>query len=289
MSRRQRGRPSVALDDLSSFAEFDSGVKCAAAVSSLNLVTSADQPRDYVASDFNFDAVRAAKANTSVAVIVPARDEAATLPLVLRAVLAHEELIDELVVVDDHSRDTTALEALRHGAKVVENAGPSGKGAAMAAGAAATSSDLIVFLDGDVRNMTPDYVARLLQPLLERPRVQLVKGYYERPLFNLPTGGGRVNDLTARPVLALLFPGLDQVRQPLAGESALRRSLLDHVHFEPGYGVEIALLIDVARAYGLDAIAEVDLGVREHRNRSLDELRPMAEEILRVAFSRARS
>ncbi|MDE3009017.1 MAG: glucosyl-3-phosphoglycerate synthase [Acidobacteriota bacterium] len=252
-------------------------------------MTSADQPRDYVASDFNFDAVRAAKANTSVAVIVPARDEAATLPLVLRAVLAHEELIDELVVVDDHSRDTTALEALRHGAKVVENAGPSGKGAAMAAGAAATSSDLIVFLDGDVRNMTPDYVARLLQPLLERPRVQLVKGYYERPLFNLPTGGGRVNDLTARPVLALLFPGLDQVRQPLAGESALRRSLLDHVHFEPGYGVEIALLIDVARAYGLDAIAEVDLGVREHRNRSLDELRPMAEEILRVAFSRARS
>jgi glucosyl-3-phosphoglycerate synthase len=159
----------------------------------------------------------------------------------------------------------------------------------MAAGVAASSSDVIVFLDGDVRNMSPDYVGRLLQPLLEHPSVRLVKGYYERPLFNHPTGGGRVNDLTARPILALLFPGLDRVRQPLAGESALRRSLLEHVTFEPGYGVEIALLIDVARAYGLGAIAEVDLGVREHRNRSLDELRPMAEEILRVALRRARS
>jgi len=247
----------------------------------------AETPGSLVEGDFDLDAVRAAKPGRSVAVIVPAKDEAKTLASVLEAVLAHDELVDELVVVDDHSSDTTASVALSHGAKVVEHLGPSGKGAAMTSGVQATSSELIVFLDGDVNNTSPEFVARLLRPLLTRQEIQLVKGFYERPLFAQPTGGGRVNDLAARPILKLLFPGLGDIRQPLAGESAIRRSLFDGVALEPGYGVEVALLIDVVRLFGVHAVAEVDLGTRSHRNRSLDELRPMSEEILRAALERA--
>lgn len=248
-----------------------------------------DTPRitTFAFGDFHLDEVRARKGAASVAVIIPARNEADTLSSVLEAILVHDEFIDELIVVDDHSEDATSSEALNHGAKVVEHLGPIGKGSAMAAGVAASSSELIVFLDADVTNTSSQYVARLLQPLLERPEIQLVKGFYERPLFDLPTGGGRVNDLAARPILSLLFPGLDEVRQPLAGETALRRTVFDALTLEPGYGVEIALLIDVARHAGLGALAQVDLGVRRHRNRSLDELRPMAQEILRVALARA--
>ena len=247
----------------------------------------AEAPSSAVEVNFDLDVVRGAKAGRSVAVIVPAKDEATTLASVLEAVLAHDELVDELVVVDDHSRDATASVALSHGAKVVEHLGPSGKGAAMTSGVRATSSELIVFLDGDVNNTSPEFVARLLQPLLERRDVQLVKGFYQRPLLTLPSGGGRVNDLAARPILKLLFPGLGAIRQPLAGESALRRSLFDVLRLEPGYGVEVALLIDVVRLFDVHAVAEVDLGTRSHRNRSLDELRPMSEEILRAALQRA--
>lgn len=258
-------------------------------MSSLVVMAGTSATATFSFGDFRLEDVRSRKGTTSVAVVIPAKNEANTLASVLEATLVHDELIDELIVVDDHSEDNTASEALTHGAKVVEHLGPTGKGAAMAAGVAASSSELIVFLDADVINTSSEYVARLLQPLLERPEIQLVKGFYDRPLFDLPTGGGRVNDLTARPILSLLFPGLDEVRQPLAGETALRRSVFDHVALDTGYGVEIALLIDVARAYGFAAIGQVDLGVRRHRNRSLDELRPMATEILRVALSRASS
>ncbi|MFI5036597.1 MAG: glucosyl-3-phosphoglycerate synthase [Acidimicrobiales bacterium] len=236
--------------------------------------------------EFDPSAVRARKADTSVAVIVPARDEADTVGAVLDAAVALAGLVDELVVVDDHSGDDTAVVAGRHGARVVALAGASGKGAALAAGVAATRSDLVVFLDADVTNPGPDYVARLIGPLLAQERVQLVKGFYQRPLHDHPTGGGRVNELVARPVLSLLFPGLGEIRQPLAGETALRRAVLDEVALAPGYGVEIALLIDVARRFGWASLAQVDLGVRRHRNRPLHELRPMAGDVLRAALER---
>jgi glucosyl-3-phosphoglycerate synthase len=236
--------------------------------------------------DVELDLVRERKSSTSVAVVVPARNEADTVGAVLDAVRADSGLVDELVVVDDHSHDDTAVVAGRHGARVVALAGPHGKGAAMAAGVAATASDLVVFLDADVTNTAPDYVARLISPLLAEPRIQLVKGYYVRPLHDMPVGGGRVNDLAARPILSLLFPGLGEVRQPLAGETATRRSALAEVILESSYDVEIALLIDVARRFGIESLAQVDLGVRRHRNRPLDELRPMAGDVLRVALER---
>jgi glucosyl-3-phosphoglycerate synthase len=238
--------------------------------------------------DVDVDATVRAKAGAGarVAVVVPARDESDTIGGVLDAALAHRGLVDELVVVDDHSGDDTAAVARRHDARVLSLNGAAGKGSAMAAGLAATSAEIVVFLDADVTNTGADFVARLVAPLLERPAAQLVKGFYVRPLHGMATGGGRVNDLAARPVLSLLFPGLDAVRQPLAGETAARRPALEAVGLEPGYSVEIALLIDVARRFGVESVAQVDLGVRRHRNRPLDELRPMAAEVLRSALAR---
>jgi glucosyl-3-phosphoglycerate synthase len=158
----------------------------------------------------------------------------------------------------------------------------------MQAGLEGTTSEIVVFLDADVLNTTPEFVPRLVQPLLERGDIELVKGYYERPLHNMPTGGGRVNELAARPILSLLYPGLGEIRQPLAGETAGRRSAFESITFESAYGVEIALLIDIAQQYGVHGLAQVDLGVRRHRNRPLEELRPMAVDVLRAALGRFR-
>ncbi|HEY5266367.1 MAG TPA: glucosyl-3-phosphoglycerate synthase [Acidimicrobiales bacterium] len=247
---------------------------------------SSEVPWTLARESFTIERVSEAKGAQSVAVIIPAKDEAATIGAVLDTVLIHDHLVDELIVVNDHCSDDTPTVADHHGARVVTLEGPGGKGAAMAAGLAASTSSLVVFLDADVLNTTADFVARLLQPLLERPAIQLVKGYYERPLHNMPTGGGRVNELTARPILSLLYPGLGEIRQPLAGETAARRDALDAIDLEPGYSVEIALLIDVAQLFGVHALAQVDLGIRRHRNRPLEELRPMAVDVLRAALER---
>ncbi|HUY17225.1 MAG TPA: glucosyl-3-phosphoglycerate synthase [Acidimicrobiales bacterium] len=235
---------------------------------------------------FRLERVAALKGDTSVAVVIPAKNEAATIGAVLDTVLIHDQLVDELVVVNDHSSDDTSTVADHHGARVVRLEGRSGKGAAMRAGVASTTAEIVVFLDADVLNTTADYVARLIQPLLERPATQLVKGFYERPLHNMPTGGGRVNELTARPILSLLYPGLGEIRQPLAGETAARRGALEAITLEPDYGVEIAMLIDMAQLFGVHALAQVDLGIRRHRNRPLEDLRPMAVEVLRAALER---
>ncbi len=249
-------------------------------------MTNHDGPWTLERADFDLERVSELKTDHSVAVIIPALNEATTIGAVLDAVQIHDHLIDELIVVDDHSSDDTAAVALHHGACVLRNEGVSGKGAAMAAGLAASSSSLVVFLDADVLNTTSDFVARLIQPLLERSSIQLVKGYYERPLHHMPTGGGRVNELAARPILSLLYPGLGEIRQPLAGETAARRSALEAITLEPNYSVEIGLLIDVAVLFGGHVLAQVDLGVRRHRNRPLEELRPMAADVLRAALER---
>jgi glucosyl-3-phosphoglycerate synthase len=252
----------------------------------LDSMISAEAPWTLTRESYALARVSDLKRQTTVAVIVPAKNEASTIGAVLDTVMIHDHLIDELIVVDDHSSDDTATVADHHGATLVHLEGPGGKGAAMSAGLAASTSPLVVFLDADVLNTTADYVARLIQPLLERPATQLVKGFYERPLHNMPTGGGRVNELTARPILSLLYPGLGEIRQPLAGETAARRSALETLNLEPGYSVEIALLIDFAQLFGVHALAQVDLGIRRHRNRPLEELRPMAVDVLRAALDR---
>jgi glucosyl-3-phosphoglycerate synthase len=139
-----------------------------------------------------------------------------------------------------------------------------------------------VFLDADVRNFGMHYVTRLVEPLVADPTFVMVKGTYRRP----GDAGGRVTELLARPLLRRLFPELAFLRQPLAGEVAVRRDALDGVVLEPGYGVEIGMLIDIARRFGPAAIAQVDLGERMHRNRPLAELAGQADEVLEAVLAR---
>jgi glucosyl-3-phosphoglycerate synthase len=249
----------------------------------------------------HFDAasLAAARAGRRVAVCIPARDEAGTVGavvagvcLALTAAGGGVDLVEEIVVVDDGSRDDTAGVARRAGARVVRAPAGRGKGEAMMLGVEASDTELLVFLDADVTNFGPHFVTGLLGPLLTdwgpgQPDVALVKGYYERPLHGEPAAGGRVTELVARPVIDLLFPHLSGVRQPLAGETAAPRTVLDKTGLAPGYGVELGLLIDVAERFGVEQVVQVDLGVRVHRNRPLSELRPQATDVLRAALGRA--
>ena len=249
-----------------------------------------DTPLTLNALAYDRDLVVRLKEATTVSVIIPARNEASTIGGVLDAVLhsanVETPFVDEVIVVDDHSSDDTPTIAEHHGAKVISLSETTGKGEAMRAGLEASFSSLVVFLDADVINTTTTFVPRLIQPLLEYEQIQLVKGYYQRPFLDMPTGGGRVNELAARPILSLLYPGLGEIRQPLAGETAGRRSTFERVGFVGSYGVEIALLIDVAKAFGVKALAQVDLEIRRHRNRPLEELRPMSVDVLRAARER---
>ncbi|MHB8438865.1 MAG: glucosyl-3-phosphoglycerate synthase [Acidimicrobiales bacterium] len=231
----------------------------------------------------------------SVSVCVPARDEQDTVGDVVRTVVGEltsagggADLVDEVVVVDDGSHDDTAAVSALAGARVVrsESAG-GGKGAAMALGLASTSGDLVAFLDADVRDFGAHFVTGLLGPLLTDADVQMTKAFYERPLHGEPAGGGRVTELMARPVIDQLFPELGGIRQPLAGEQALRRSALARITLEPGYGVELGLLVDVAERFGVSSIAQVDLGTRVHRNRPIEQLRLHASDVLAAGLARA--
>jgi len=222
-----------------------------------------------------------------VTVILPARDEAATIgPIVscIRRDLAG--VVHEVLVVDDGSTEATAEVARVAGARVVATEG-GGKGEAMWRGAWEAEGDLLVYCDADVRNFTADFVLGLLRPLLDDEDVALVKGYYERSYEGRPGEGGRVTELVARPLLSVLFPALAHIRQPLGGECAAPRQVLERVPFVQGWGVDIGLVLDVAARWGAEAVAQVDLGERIHRNRPLAELRPQAEAILRTVLARA--
>ena len=219
-----------------------------------------------------------------VTVCIPARNEAVTVGSVVAPVASVvDTLVDELIVVDDCSTDGTGSIAEAFGARVVRRDACPGKGAAMAAGLAESTGDIVVFLDADVRNFGTHYVTRLVEPLITDSTVVMVKGTYQRPG---EAGGGRVTELLARPLLRRLFPELASLRQPLAGEVAVRRDALDGLVLEPGYGVEVGMLLDVARRFGPTAIAQADLGERLHRNRPLSELAGQADEVLDAILTR---
>jgi glucosyl-3-phosphoglycerate synthase len=228
---------------------------------------------------------------SSVAVCIPARDEARTIePIVatcMRLVATGE--IDQVIVVDDHSTDDTGQRARRLGASVVEPIAGPGKGEALRCAVGHAEADILVFLDADVRNFTERFVTDLAAPLRRHSSLQLVKAAYRRPLDGRADEGGRVTELMAKPLLARFFPELAAIRQPLAGECAIRRTVLDDVWLADGYGIELALLIDVYERYGIDAISEVDLGARVHRNRPLHELRPHAHAALAAVLERVGS
>ena len=242
-----------------------------------------------------------AKAGRTISVVLPALDEEETIESVIDSISPLVDgLVDELIVLDSGSTDDTEIRAIAAGARVVsrEQALPEvpprpGKGEALWRSLAATSGDIVVFVDSDLINPHPMFVPWLVGPLLIGDGIHLVKSFYRRPL-NVgdadgsagATGGGRVTELVARPVLELLFPELSWVRQPLAGETAAHRWVFEKLGFAGGYGVELGLLIDVAQQLGSDRLAQVDLGERIHRNRPLHELRPQAVDVLRAALER---
>ncbi|WP_432849954.1 glucosyl-3-phosphoglycerate synthase [Amycolatopsis sp. CA-161197] len=238
--------------------------------------------------------ILAAKRDRTVSVVLPALDEERTVGDVVASVRPLlGTVVDELVVVDSGSTDATVEVAAAAGARVVhrEDVLPDlpprpGKGEALWRSLAATTGDVVVFLDSDLVDPDPAFVPALLGPLLTEPGVHLVKGFYRRPLRLESTGGGRVTELLARPVLSALRPALGELVQPLGGEYAGTREFFESVPFAGGYGVEIGLLLDAEQRYGLDGLAQVNLGVRKHRNRSLLQLGVMARQILGTALAR---
>lgn len=247
-------------------------------------------------------AVLAAKGGRRVAVVLPARDEAATVGAVVtgvrRAWLEAVPLVDEVVVMDSDSVDDTGAVARAAGATVhrvrdvrPDLGGRPGKGEAIWKAQLVVDADVLVFVDADLTESAPDLVPALLAPLLADDTVALVKGFYDRPLRDgSPTAGeahgGRVTELVARPLLTLLAPELADVVQPLAGEWAVRADHLASLSVPSGYGVDVAVLLDTVRAAGLDAVAQVDLGLRAHTHHGLADLGPMATQVMAAVLAR---
>jgi glucosyl-3-phosphoglycerate synthase len=234
----------------------------------------------------------------AVSVCLPAHNEETTIGDIVtsihQALVRDVPLVDEIVVVDDGSTDGTATIATDAGAIVVrerdvlDHIEPgTGKGNALWKSLYACRGDVICWLDADVEGFDPHCVTRLLTPLFAHQHVVLSKGFYERPLGPSPSGGGRVTELVARPLLSLLFPKLADIVQPLSGEYAGRREALEVVPFVEGWGVEFGLLVDLVETFGRDALAQVDLGTRHHRNKPVEELGPQALAILVTALRRA--
>jgi glucosyl-3-phosphoglycerate synthase len=262
--------------------------------------------RTYRWSDWTVEGLADLKrrSGTTVSLVIPARNEAATVGGIVarvRAALVEDvRLVDELVVMDSDSTDDTGALARAAGARVhrVADVRPDlghhqGKGEAMWKSSFVTSGDVIAFMDADLVEWDTHFVSGLLGPLLTEPGVDLVKAFYDRVLQDRPGGGastiegGRVTELVARPTIALRWPELAGVVQPLSGEWAVRRELLEDLSVPTGYGVELAALVDTYLVRGADAIAQVDMGRRAHRHQSLRGLGAMATELLAVADRRA--
>ncbi len=254
--------------------------------------------RSFRGSDFAADDLLRAKRET-VSVVLPTRDVAGTIGRVLDGLLPLQDrgLLDEVVVVDAASADGTADVASARGARVLQESelmpahGPArGKGDAMWRGASVTTGDIVVFIDTDTEDFDPVFALGLIGPLLSDPEIHFVKGSFRRPFrvgdVSVPDGGGRVTELVARPFLNLHVPELAGFAQPLAGETALRRPLFESLSIPVGYGVEIAMMIDVLRAVGIDGMAQVDLGSRQNRHQSLRSLSSMAHAVLVAASAR---
>jgi hypothetical protein len=236
----------------------------------------------------------------TVSVCIPALNEEATIGPIVRTIrselMERVPLVDELAVMDSSSSDQTAEEAEAAGALVFqdrevlpETEPLDGKGEALWKSLFALHGDVILWLDADIRNFHPRFVWGPLGPLLTDPSVGYVKSFYRRPMGDgsaVTLEGGRVTELVARPLINMFWPHLAGLIQPLSGEYAGRRSLLEQVPFFTGYGVEMGLIIDIAERFGVDAIAQVDLEERIHRNRPIGELSRMAFAVLQTALRR---
>jgi len=261
--------------------------------------------RTWQTPDWTVEDLVSAKRSRKVSVVLPALNEAATIGAIVAAIRPFTEgdrpLVDDLLVMDSGSTDDTIAIARENGARVarrtdvVPHLEPvPGKGEVLWRSLAATDGDVICFIDSDLVDFDPTFVPSLLGPLLLAEGVHLVKGFYRRPLRmevseaeSLEHGGGRVTELVARPLLSALRPELAGIVQPLGGEYAGTRELLESVPFATSYGVEIGLLLDTVESFGLDAIGQVNLGVRKHRNRNLMDLGVMSRQITATALRRS--
>ena len=252
----------------------------------------------YHHGEFDLDHLCDLKRGRRISVILPARNEEPTVGRIVATIrcelVERRPLVDEILVVDDHSTDATASVARNAGARVAsvddlltEEGEGEGKGEAMWKGLYASTGDLVAYCDADVSNFGSRFLVGLLGPLLERDDVGFVKAYYDRPYAGQAHEGGRVTELVARPLLSLLFPALAGIVQPLSGEVAGRREVLEQVPFVEGYGVDIGLILEIADRFGAEAIAQVDLGTRIHRNRPLAELAPQAMAVIQTVLVRA--
>ncbi|MFE5209005.1 glucosyl-3-phosphoglycerate synthase [Streptomyces sp. NPDC056600] len=252
--------------------------------------------RSWHVTDRPLHQILAAKrqSGSSVSVVLPALNEEATVgdivSTIRRELVEEVPLVDELVVVDSASTDRTSEVAAAAGAKVVHRdsilprvPAVRGKGEVLWRSLLATSGDIVCFVDADLRDFSSDFVTGTVGPLLTDPGISLVKAMYDRPLGAEPGQGGRVTELMARPLINLHWPQLAGFVQPLGGEYAARRSLLERLPFPVGYGIELAMLIDSLHTVGLDALAQVDVGVRKHRNQDSQALGRMAATIYRTA------
>ncbi|GKQ36498.1 glucosyl-3-phosphoglycerate synthase [Streptomyces sp. A012304] len=252
--------------------------------------------RSWSVTDRPLHRILAAKRATgqSVSVVLPALNEEKTIGDIV-SVIRHDlvrqvPLVDEIVVVDSASTDRTAQVAAAAGARVVHRdsilprvpAVP-GKGEVLWRSLLVTTGDIVCFIDADLKEFSSDFVSGIVGPLLTDPDVDLVKAMYDRPLGGAAGQGGRVTELMARPLLNMHWPQLAGFVQPLGGEYAARRRLLEQLPFPVGYGVELGMLVDALHMVGLDALAQVDVGVRKHRHQDGQALGRMAAAIYRTA------
>jgi len=261
----------------------------------MNIGPNIGPVRTFDTSAWDLGAAVAAKRGRTIAVCIPCRNEASTIgELVskIRPLLAGPNpLVDELVVLDDRSQDGTGHVARQAGARVVHidevhalYGRGNGKGNALWATLAASTGDFVIWCDGDVTSFEASWVTRLVMPLLLEHDLALVKGCYARPTDN--GGGGRTTELVARPLISLFFPDLAGLHQPLSGEYAVRRDMIEQLPFVEGWGAEIAMLIDVADRFGAEAIGQVDLGTRIHRHQDLHSLSRQAAEVMATLLAR---
>lgn len=237
----------------------------------------------------------------TVTVCLPALNEAPTIGDICHrcAVAVDAGLVKEILVVDSGSTDGTPDVAEAAGATVYEAARllaaeapePLGKGGALWKSLAVAAGDIVVWVDSDTRNFELNFIEGLLEPLLHDQSIRMAKAFYDRPLVSgdttLTTGGARVTELAFRPLAQVLFPELADLIQPLSGEYAAYRDDLLDLEFFSGYGVETGLMIDMAGSYGIDSIAQVDLGARLHHNQDVLGLGRMAFQVIQVMLTRA--